>query len=171
MRIWTKRNVESMPLISERDREFLLQRFEEELVGDVKLALFRQRPSLLYLPGQPPPTQANTFAEQTRQILEELVSLSPKLTVEIHDTAQEKDLAQLYKIERSPTTLVLKDAPEVGLGGRIRFVGIPSGYEFATLIADIIDVSKGTNNLTEETRAALAEITTPVHIQVFVTPT
>jgi hypothetical protein len=160
-----------MPLISERDRDFLIQRFDEELVDDVKLALFRQRSSLLYLPGQPPPTQANTFAEQTRQILEELASLSPKLSVEIYDTVQEKELAQLYKIERSPTTLLLNANPEAPVGGRVRFVGIPSGYEFATLIADIIDVSKGTNNLTEETRAALAEISTPVHIQVFVTPT
>src|SRR5262245_15968072 len=106
-----------MPLISERDREFLTQRFEDELVDDVKLALFRQRPSLLYLPGQPPPTQANTFAEQTRQILEELATLSPKLSVDVHDTAQQKELAQLYKIERSPTTLVLNDNPEAPLGG------------------------------------------------------
>lgn len=163
-----------MPLISERDREFLIQRFDEDLVDDVRLALFRQRVSALYLPGQPAPTQANTFAEQTRQILEELASLSPKLSVEVLDTAQEKELAQLYKIERSPTTLVLNGNPDAQAGlasGRVRFVGIPSGYEFATLIADIIDVSKGTNSLSAETRTALLDVTTPVHIQVFVTPT
>lgn len=156
-----------MPLLSERDREYLVQRFEQDLEHDVRLALFRQRASGLYLPGQPAPTQSQTFAEQTRQILEELASLSPKLHVELHDIAQEKELAQQYKIERSPTTLLFNGDAD----GRIRFIGVPSGYEFATLIADIIDVSKGTNSLSEETRAALAEVTTPVHIQVFVTPT
>jgi len=156
-----------MPLLSERDRDYLIQRFEQDLENEVTLSLFRQRASALFLPGQPAPTQTHSFAEQTRQILEELVALSPKLHLEVHDVAQEKELAQRYKIERSPTTLLLNGNTD----GRIRFVGIPSGYEFATLIADIVDVSKGTNGLSEETRAALAEVTTPVHIQVFVTPT
>ena len=156
-----------MPLISERDRTYLIEHFEQELVHDVRLALFRQRASGLYLPGQPPPTQSHTFAEQTRQILEEVASLSPKLSVEVHDVVQERQLAQQYKIDRSPTTLLLNGSAD----GRVRFVGIPSGYEFAALIADIIDVSKGTNALSEETRSALGELTTPVHIQVFVTPT
>ena len=156
-----------MPLLSDRDRQYLVERFEQDLENDVRLVLFRQRASSLYLPGQPAPTQSHAFAEQTRQILEELASLSSKLHVEVHDLAQEKELAQQYRIERSPTTLLLDGNTD----GRIRFVGVPSGYEFATLIADIVDLSKGTNALAEESRAALAEVTTPVHIQVFVTPT
>jgi len=62
--------------------------------------------------------------------------------------------------------LVLSDT-DYGL----RFYGIPSGYEFTSLIEDIVDVSRGEAELTDDTRAILARITEPVHLQVFVTPT
>ncbi len=48
---------------------------------------------------------------------------------------------------------------------------MPAGYEFATLIEVIIAVSRGSTTVTEETRAALAQVSHDVHLQVFVTPT
>ena len=53
----------------------------------------------------------------------------------------------------------------------IRLYGIPSGYEFATLIEDIKLVSRGRADLAAPTQQALAQLTKPVHIQVYVTPT
>ena len=53
----------------------------------------------------------------------------------------------------------------------IRFYGIPSGYEFTSLLEDIIDVSKGDSGLSEASKALVKEIKQPVHLQVFVTPT
>ncbi len=55
--------------------------------------------------------------------------------------------------------------------GSVRYFGIPAGYEFSTLIEDLIDVSKGTTNLSDKTREALATVDQDIHIQVFVTPT
>ena len=55
--------------------------------------------------------------------------------------------------------------------GAVRYFGIPAGYEFSTLIEDLIDVSKGTTNLSDKTREALATVDQDIHIQVFVTPT
>jgi len=55
--------------------------------------------------------------------------------------------------------------------GSVCYFGIPAGYEFSTLIEDIIDVSKGTTNLSDKTREALATVDQNLHIQVFVTPT
>jgi len=49
--------------------------------------------------------------------------------------------------------------------------GLPSGYEFGTLIDAILDVSSGQSGLSDATKAALAEVKAPVHIQVFSTPT
>jgi hypothetical protein len=48
---------------------------------------------------------------------------------------------------------------------------IQLGYEFASLLAAIKDVSRGGTDLTDETKTALAGVTTPIHLQVFVTPT
>jgi glutaredoxin-like protein len=53
----------------------------------------------------------------------------------------------------------------------IRYYGIPSGYEFTSLIEDVVAVSTGDTGLSDETLEALTAITEPVHIQVFVTPT
>ena len=39
------------------------------------------------------------------------------------------------------------------------------------MIADIVMVSRRISGLSEETRAQLKEMTTPLHLQVFVTPT
>ena len=53
----------------------------------------------------------------------------------------------------------------------MRYFGIPAGYEFSTLVEDLIDVSKGQTNLSEKTREVLSQVDQDVHIQVFVTPT
>lgn len=53
----------------------------------------------------------------------------------------------------------------------IRYYGAPVGYEFATLLTDIADVSKGESNLKPETKEALKKIDQKVHLQVFATPT
>ena len=53
----------------------------------------------------------------------------------------------------------------------LRFYGVPSGYEFMTLIGDIRDVSRGESGLSEETKLMLLRVKDPVHFQVFTTPT
>ena len=53
----------------------------------------------------------------------------------------------------------------------VRFLGEPAGYEFSTLVADIVDVSRGRTSLAPATLDAVRAVDTPVHIQVFVTPT
>ena len=53
----------------------------------------------------------------------------------------------------------------------MRYFGIPSGYEFATLVEDVIDASTGEHGLSRETAAWLSDLDRDLHIQVFVTPT
>jgi len=53
----------------------------------------------------------------------------------------------------------------------IRMYGLPSGYEFGTLVEAILDVSRGDSGLSDETRAGLKDLARPVHVQVFSTPT
>jgi len=53
----------------------------------------------------------------------------------------------------------------------IRFYGIPSGYEFMSLLEAIKLVSAGQAELEPETLAFLEALEEPLHLQVFVTPT
>ena len=104
--------------------------------------------------------------EPTGQILNEIAELSDRLTVEAHNLLLEGDEAAKYGIDRVPAIAVI-GARDYG----IRFVGIPSGYEFMSLLDAIQIVSKGESGLTDESRATLAGLESPVALQVFVTPT
>jgi alkyl hydroperoxide reductase subunit AhpF len=55
--------------------------------------------------------------------------------------------------------------------GTVRYVGIPAGYEFATLIEDLIDASTGEVDVATTTADALGQIDQDLRLQVFVTPT
>jgi len=52
----------------------------------------------------------------------------------------------------------------------IHFYGIPAGYEFTSLIHDIMMVGSGDSGLSAETRQWTTGLVKPVHLQVFVTP-
>jgi len=104
--------------------------------------------------------------EPTGQILSELAALSDLVIVEEHNFVLERDEAAKYGISRVPAIAVL-GAKDHG----IRFLGIPSGYEFMSLLDAILLVSKGDSELTKESRALLAGLEEPVTLQVFVTPT
>ena len=102
----------------------------------------------------------------TGQILKELAALSGRITIEEHNFLLERDEAANLGIDRVPAIAVL-GAEDHG----IRFFGIPSGYEFMSLIDAILLVSKDDSELTEGSRALLAGLESPVTLQVFVTPT
>ncbi|RMD96207.1 MAG: glutaredoxin [Calditrichaeota bacterium] len=78
----------------------------------------------------------------------------------------DKEVAQIYKIDRVPAIVIMGEE-DYG----IRFFGIPSGYEFISLLEAIVAVGQRDSGLSAETRQALAQIDQPVHMQVFVTPT
>jgi glutaredoxin-like protein len=111
------------------------------------------------------------FCAETRQIVEEIASLSDKITSEIYDFVADKSTADLYAVEKIPAIAVLRVEGGEEKDYGIRFYGIPSGYEFTTVIEDIVDVSRGDSGLQPKSKEAVAGITEPVHFQVFVTPT
>ena len=99
-------------------------------------------------------------------LLEELVALSQKIHLEVYDFVAEAEKAKEFGVDKIPAT-ILSGKDEY----KVRFFGIPSGYEFTTLIEDIVDVSKGKSRLPPQLLNKVKSITKPIHIQVFVTPT
>jgi glutaredoxin-like protein len=142
-----------MALLSNKDTKFLTQHLQENLEKPVKLILFTQ-------------TIACQFCPETEAVLREVVALSNKISIEVCDFALDKEAIATYNIDKIPATVVMSD---VDYG--VRFYGIPSGYEFTSLIETIVDVSRGKTSLSPKTLEALATLTQPVHIQVYVTPT
>lgn len=141
-----------MALISEKDRDLLRGEFFK-LTDHVKLVLFLDDENC-------------TYCSETKELLEEIVSLSPKLSIETLHLRTDRAKAAEFQIDKVPATVVMN-----GKDYGIRYFGIPAGYEFGSLIDDILDVSRGESGLSEDTKEALAKLTQSLHFQVFVTPT
>jgi hypothetical protein len=169
-----------MTIIAEKDRETIREVLETELADRVELLLVTRPRSPIYVPGR----EECQTCDETRELLEELVGLSGKLSLETHDLSAQPDAATTFNVSEVPAVLIRRRADALENGDRpeaeeapavpppnVRFLGLPAGYEFSTLLADIVDVSKGRTDLSGETRAAVRAIDQPVHIRVFVTPT
>ena len=138
-------------------RDDVAEQVKAELAGltnPVRLAVFSQ-------------ALADPSTEQVRRLVEELAELSDKLSCESYNFVLDKEKVEELGIARMPAVAVLGAEKDHG----IRFYGMPSGYEFGTLLDVIMDVGSGESGLSQTTREALAALTEPVHIQVFSTPT
>ena len=110
---------------------------------------------------------ADPESEQVRRLVEELAALDPRITAESYNFVLDTARVEELKIQRIPAIAVLGAEKDYG----IRMYGLPSGYEFGTLVDAILDVSSGESGLQEATRTALLGLAAPVHLQVFSTPT
>ncbi len=108
------------------------------------------------------------YCKETRQIAEEVAELSDQLTLHVHDFLKEKELAESMGIDKIPA-LAINGENDRDYG--IRFYGIPSGYEFTSLLEAILAVGTGEVDLDPATLEFLESLETPLHLQVFVTPT
>jgi len=142
-----------MPILKEREREFVRSKFERELTGEVRLVVFTQDFECDY-------------CAVNREMAEELASLSSRIRLEVYDFARDSEKAERWGVDKIPATLLFGSREY-----KVRYFGVPSGYEFSALLEDIVDVSRGVSRLSAETKKKLSELKTPIHIQVFVTPT
>jgi alkyl hydroperoxide reductase subunit AhpF len=131
--------------------------FEAQLVRPVELIYFEDKEC--------------SMCEEMKQLLSELELLSDKLSLTENNLNQNMKVAHKYGISLAPSLVVVGSEQDEALDFGIRFIGIPSGYEFSALIQTIIMTSKCNSGLKPETRHELAGITVPVNFKVFVTPT
>ena len=138
-----------MPLLREEDREYLRKEFEKILKDKVKVLGFVKGEDCKY-------------CKETKELLEEVASLSDKIELVFPESGEE------YGIEEVPVVVVQDEEGE--LGTRVRFLGIPSGYEFTSLVKDIMYVSTKTLEISESTIEELQSIENEILIEVYVTP-
>lgn len=154
-----------MEILDKNVKEATQKKFNEELAGEVTLIHFTQEPSRLILPEMVK-GQEFMFCKETKVLITEVASLSSKIKLEIYDFLADKDKAAEFGIDKIPATVVSDQK-----NYQVRFFGIPSGYEYASLLEAIIDVSRRETSLSATTKEKLAELKQAVHVQVFVTPT
>ena len=111
------------------------------------------------------------YCADTRQLMEEVVALSDQLSLSIYDLERDAETARKYRVDKAPAIVLtgMEDGQVLDYG--IRFYGIPAGHEFSALIQGLVMVSDGDSGLEEGTRQYLRELTQPVNLQVFSTPT
>lgn len=125
-----------------------------DLNREVKLVMFTQEIECMY-------------CRETRTLLEELVQISEKLKLEVFNFIIDKEKAEELGIDKIPAIAIMEGEKDFG----IRYYGIPSGYEFASLLEDIKMVGTSQVELSDDLIEKVKSIDKDVHLQVYVTPT
>lgn len=143
-----------MELIKDKERTKLKEIFDNELEKNVRIVLFTSKDNCEY-------------CDDTAELLNEISEISGgRIAVETHDIEADRAIAEKYRIDKAPAIII----PFGDVDG-MRYFGIPGGYEFMSLIEDMVDVSREKTSLPDDIRSEIKKIDTDVHIQVFVTPT
>jgi len=144
-----------MSLLSDRDRQ-TVQTHLAGLTHDVTLLFFTQT------------IGAPETVAIARQVVEEVASLSDRVSVEEVNLVLDREKSAQFGIDRIPAIVLLRD----GADTRMRFLGAPAGYEFSSLVESILLAGTDDSGLTDESKRVIAEkATEPLDIKVFVTPT
>jgi glutaredoxin-like protein len=144
-----------MSLLSERDQQTVRSHLAG-LTHDVTVLFFTQT------------IAAPETALIARQVIDEVASLSDRITVEEVNQILDKERSAAFGIDRVPGIALLRD----GADTRMRFLGAPAGYEFSSLVEAILLAGSDDSGLTEDSKQVIAELAKdPIEIKVFVTPT
>ena len=100
----------------------------------------------------------NEYSLKTKEILDELAQINPHLKFEFFD---EKE-AERQKVEMLPAIQFSENA---------FYHGIPSGYEFQTIIEIIVQKAVNVLNLNQKIQDSIKKIGKKASVRVFVTPT
>ncbi|NOZ48541.1 MAG: glutaredoxin [Chloroflexi bacterium] len=147
-----------MALLNPEDAKAVTEQFETSLQRPVKLIVATSQQDCMY-------------CDEVVGLAEELADLSEHLTVVSYDLSAPEIAA--YNLDKAPAIAVVAD----GRGATadedygMHFYGIPSGYEFMSLLDSINTVGGSSVQLTQQTLDFLQSLDQDLHIQVFVTPT
>jgi alkyl hydroperoxide reductase subunit AhpF len=101
-----------------------------------------------------------------RELLERVAAASDRLTLRVRAERWDASREAAVGIRRTPCLAII-GARDPG----IRYYGLPDGYELATFVELIRAVSSERPGLAPSTVAALGALATPVHLEVFASPT
>lgn len=130
------------------------------LQNDVQMIVYKG--GQVFVPGQDPVGEQDA----TLQLLREVAELNDHVEVVERNLVGDEE-ARALGITRTPTTLFRRKGTT---RSNMRFAGIPSGYEFTTLLETLLMLGADDLELTP-TLESVKEIGDPISLQTFVTPT
>lgn len=105
------------------------------------------------------------MCRETRLFVEEIATLSEKLSLRVFNFVTDKEMTEKYGVERIPAIVLLdKDDKDYG----VKFYGLPGGYEINSFLSSIIEMSGNKEVLPPDIIARIKKIDKDVHIKVFV---
>jgi len=149
-------------MIPLKDQELIRQKFAAELLGPVKIDYFTERELSLEVPGRRP----CAYCKPTREMLQELASLSDGISLRVHIFDESAEERTKFGIERIPG-IVLRGRD----GAAFKYYGMPGGTEFPAFLESIVDISRGEVLLSKESVKELKKLRDEISVRVFVTPT
>jgi glutaredoxin-like protein len=143
-----------MTFINDENKRQVAEVFAKGISGNVNLFLFHD-----------PSKERCPYCTATMDLLKELAAIDKRISLTIYDINKNKKEAKFLGVDKVPAIVI---------GGRkiynVLYFGIPAGYEFSSLVEDIIDASRGETSLSAGTKERLRGVAKPVDIKVFVTP-
>lgn len=149
-----------MAVIPSQIQRQLEARFQERLREPVELTLYT-RPSAgrLILPSG----MGCATCDDARQLAEALEQAAPEhISLKVVDITSEAS-----SVQEVPTLTVAPPGEEP----RVRWQGLPAGYEFSTVVDAIERISADGHGLGETSLQRLGLLTEPLEVMVFTTPT
>lgn len=140
-----------MGLLSEEDRKYLKEEFNNNINREVKLLYFRNDKN------------GSEYSKQTKELLEELTSLNDNLSLVV-ESCDNTEKMQSEELTLCPSIKIKSDR-----SGFINFYGVPAGHEFISLVEAIKDMGSDNLSLPEDVIKSLKEIEEPLDIKVFIT--
>ena len=140
-----------MGLLSEEDKGYLKEEFNNNIKREVKILYFGQD------------TNGSEYEKQTIELLEELTSLNDNLSLVV-ESCDNKEKMKSEELALCPSIKIKSDR-----NGFVNFYGVPAGHEFISLVEAIKDMGSDNLSLPEDTIKSLKEIEEPLDIKVFIT--
>ncbi len=143
-----------MGILSQEDSDYLKKEFEK-ITNNIIIEFFS--------------TDNKDKSEQCdniREIMAEIMGLTDKISLNEFNVDKDKEKAEKYNIKMAPVLIFNNKNNR-----NIKFYGVPSGYEFSSLIEDIMDLGTGKIDFDEGIEDKVKAIDKHVNIMVFVTPT
>lgn len=140
-------------MLSEGDRASLERRFAQGMKDDVTLLLFVD--------------EGSAMEKELTDFANTLAQTNPKIKVDVQKAEDGKNqrMRELH-IEHWPCLVLVK-----GDFTRIRYYGIPAGYEIPSLVDAIVELSSMRTTLSPKARSALATVRRKANIKIFILTT
>lgn len=142
-----------MMLLSESDRNALQRKFSMGMRDEVTLLLFVD--------------EGSAISKELVDFVQLIAAFSPRIRVEVEkaDGGKNQRMKDM-KVENTPCMILVK-----GDFSRLRYFGVPAGYEMPPITDAIAELSSTVSPLSPKARTALSTVRRKANIKVFVLQT